>query len=466
MKKLPLALGVCVAAAGYLSTVYLVDQFDHQLSGKRLAQANLDKLDPTTAKAVTVLTENGCRYCHTPDSELPFYASVPGAKQLMEHDIQQALRQFNVGTVLNTLQQGKPVSDVDLAKIESVVREGRMPPKLYLSMHWGSHLSEDEKAGLLDWVKAARLKQHPGTGAADAFKNDPVQPITTVFPVNSAKVALGKKLYHDTRLSGDDTVSCATCHPLSTGGVDRLEVSVGVNGAKGPINAPTVFNAAFNTLQFWDGRAKDLQAQAGGPPLNPLEMASTSWAQIVGKLAQDPALKTEFAALYPEGISEQSITDAIAEFEKTLVTPNSRFDRYLKGDEQALNAEEKEGYALFKANQCSTCHAGEAMGGQSFELMGVKKDYFADRGQVTEVDNGRFNVTKDPQDKYRFKVPTLRNVALTPPYFHDAQAKTLEDAIGKMAVYQVGVTLPPADISKIAAFLKTLNGEYAGAVLK
>lgn len=465
MKKIPLALGIC-AAAGYLATVYLVDQFDHQLSAQRLAQADLGKLDNPTAKVVTVLNENGCRYCHTPDSEMPFYATLPGAKQLMEHDVQQALRQFNVGALLANLQQGKPVAEVDLAKIEAVLADGSMPPKLYLGMHWNSRLSDEEKSALLDWLKAERLKRHPNSGVSDAFKYEAVSPISSTFPVNPAKVALGQKLYQDTRLSGDNSISCASCHSLSTGGVDRLDVSVGVNGAKGPINAPTVFNAVFNTHQFWDGRAKDLQAQAGGPPLNPLEMASTSWEQIVGKLAKDPALKAEFAALYPEGISGDSITDAIAEFEKTLVTPNSRFDRYLKGDATALNDQEKEGYALFKTNKCATCHVGEAMGGQSFELMGVKKDYFADRGQVTEVDYGRFHVTKDPRDMYRFKVPTLRNVELTPPYFHDARAKTLEEAVDKMAVYQVGVQLPPADISKIAAFLRTLNGEYQGTVLK
>lgn len=464
MKKLPLVVGACVA--GYLATVFVVDRFDDRLSRQHLASAELKGLDNLTTEAFKVLNENGCQYCHTRNSELPFYANLPVAKQVMAKDIEMAQRQFNIESLLSNVQQGQAVSEVDLAKLESVMQDNAMPPNLYLSMHWRSRLSDAEKGVLLDWVKAERLKQHPDGIVDGAFKFEPVQPITTTFPVSAGKVALGERLYHDTRLSGDDSVSCASCHALDKGGVDRLEVSVGVGGSKGPINAPTVYNAAFNIHQFWDGRAADLQTQAGGPPMNPLEMASTSWQQIVGKLAQDGPLSAEFAALYPDGITAKNITDAIAEFEKTLVTPNSRFDLFLKGDANALSSAEKEGYELFKATKCATCHVGEAMGGQSFELMGVKGDYFAARGNVSEVDHGRYNVTKDPSDMHRFKVPTLRNVALTGPYFHDASAKTLEEAVDKMAEYQVGVKLSKDEVGKIVAFLNTLNGQYQGKTLQ
>jgi len=464
VKKLPLAIGACVA--GYLATVFVVDRFDQRVSRQHLERAEFKSLDRQSRAAFAVLNDNGCQYCHTRDSELPFYAGLPVASQLMERDIEMAQRQFNIESLLARVQQGQPVSEVDLAKIESVLQDNAMPPDLYLSMHWRSRLSDEEKAVLLDWVKAERLKQHPADVVADTYRYEPVQPITTRFPVDPAKVALGDKLYHDNRLSGDDSVSCASCHALDKGGVDRLEVSVGVDGAKGPINAPTVYNAAFNIHQFWDGRAADLQEQAGGPPMNPLEMASTSWAQIVGKLAQDEALSAEFAAIYADGVTGNNITDAIAEFEKTLVTPDSRFDLFLKGNTDALSSVEREGYALFKEAKCATCHVGEAMGGQSFELMGVKGDYFADRGNVSEVDYGRYNVTKDPSDMYRFKVPTLRNVALTAPYFHDAQARTLEEAVDKMARYQVGLQLSKDEIGKIVAFLHTLNGQYKGQTLQ
>ncbi|GAB3389524.1 cytochrome c peroxidase [Azotobacter armeniacus] len=464
MKKLPLVVGACVA--GYLATVFVVDRFDERVSRQHLAGAELKDLDRPTIEAFKVLNSNGCQYCHSRNSELPFYADLPIAKQLMEKDVEMAQRQFNIESLLANVLQDKAVSEVDLAKIESVMQDNAMPPNLYLGMHWRSRLSDAEKGVLLDWVKAERLKQHPAGNVDGAFKYEAIQPITTTFLVSAAKVALGEKLYHDTRLSGDDSVSCASCHALDKGGVDRLDVSVGVGGSKGPINAPTVFNSAFNVHQFWDGRAADLQEQAGGPPMNPLEMASTSWQQIVGKLAQDGPLSAEFAAIYQDGITANNITDAIAEFEKTLITPNSRFDLFLKGNIDALSSVEKEGYELFKATKCATCHVGEAMGGQSFELMGVKGDYFAERGNVTEVDYGRYNVTKDPNDMYRFKVPTLRNVALTAPYFHDASAKTLEEAVDKMAEYQVGVKLSKGEIGKIVAFLQTLNGQYRGQTLQ
>lgn len=290
-------------------------------------------------------------------------------------------------------------------------------------------------------------------------------PIYSLFALEPDKSALGFELFHDTRLSGDNTLSCASCHNLAGGGVDNEDTSIGVAGAIGPINAPTVFNAVYNSHQFWDGRAKDLQEQAAGPPLNPGEMASTSWEQIINKLSQDAPLKAQFLALYPEGITQHSITDAIAEFEKTLTTPNSPFDRYLKGDTEALTGQEKEGFSLFKAYKCSTCHSGEAMGGRGFEVLGLKGDYFADRGHLTDVDKGRFNVTQNDLDMHRFKVPTLRNIELTAPYFHDARAKTLEEAVQLMGTYQSGVDLSESEVQKITAYLKTLTGELNGQSL-
>lgn len=274
-------------------------------------------------------------------------------------------------------------------------------------------------------------------------------------------MALGSRLFHDPRLSGDNSISCASCHLLNKGGVDNLATSTGVDGQKGGINAPTVFNAVFNVEQFWDGRAVDLQQQAGGPPLNPVEMASTSWEDIIAKLQQDPQLTQDFAQVYPQGYSEDTITDAIAEFEKTLTTPNSPFDHYLKGETQALTTSQQKGLALFQQNKCDTCHVGKNIGGQSYEFLGLKSDYFADRQKEQTTDDlGRFNVTNDPRDMHRFKTPSLRNIALTAPYFHDAQAKDLHQAVELMLKYQVGTQLPEQDINDIVAFLESLTGEY------
>ncbi len=204
----------------------------------------------------------------------------------------------------------------------------------------------------------------------------------------------------------------------------------------------------------------NLQQQAEGPPLNPIEMASRSWAEIIAKLEKDKEFKDEFKKVYPKGFSDKNITDAIAEFEKTLITPNSPFDRYLKGDEHALTKQQKRGYQLFQQNKCGTCHTGVNLGGQSYEIMGLKADYFAARGDLTSADLGRYNVTKNEADRYRFKTPTLRNVALTAPYFHDGSASTLQQAVKDMLTYQVGKSLSEREINDLVVFLETLTGKY------
>lgn len=448
----------------YIGVVTYVHYEDKVLTHSKLSGIISEEMSPLDLQAYLLMVDNGCQYCHSQNSALPFYANFPIAKQLMKEDIRQGVRHFQIEPMLSAMRKDSPISEVDLAKIEGVMKNQSMPPPLYLTMHWGSNMDEQERKRILDWIKQTRQAQHEDSPAVAEFKNETIQPIYSLFAIEPDKSALGEKLYHDTRLSGDNTLSCASCHNLAGGGDDNLDTSIGVAGAIGPINAPTVFNAVYNTHQFWDGRAKNLQDQAAGPPLNPGEMASLSWIQIIDKLSKDAPLKAQFLALYPEGISQHSITDAIAEFEKTLTTPNSPFDRFLKGDNDALTEKEKEGYALFKASNCGTCHSGEAMGGSGFEVLGLKEDYFAD-GNITEVDKGRFNVTQNALDMHRFKVPTLRNIALTAPYFHDAKAKTLEEAIELMATYQTSTDLSKEDISKIAAYLRTLTGEYKGKSL-
>ncbi|MGB0582275.1 MAG: cytochrome-c peroxidase [Limisphaerales bacterium] len=279
-------------------------------------------------------------------------------------------------------------------------------------------------------------------------------------PVLDAKrVALGQQLFHDTRLSGNGTIACSTCHPLADGGMDGRPTSIGINGAVGPINAPTVLNVAFNFVQFWDGRAATLEDQVDGPTHNPIEMGS-DWKQIVEKLRTDDEIVAAFAEAFSDGLNEQNIRSAIADFERSLVTVNSRFDRFLKGDEQALTTEEREGYELFRGYGCVSCHQGVNLGGNMYQTMGAMGDYFADRGgEISTADLGRFNVTGKDGDRHKFKVPGLRNVELTEPYFHDAGAETLKEAVITMARYQLGRELPDEDTGKIIAFLRTLTGE-------
>ena len=285
------------------------------------------------------------------------------------------------------------------------------------------------------------------------------QPLPQKIQLNPDKVALGQKLFHDIRLSSDNTISCASCHSLSTGGVDNLKLSIGIKGGVGTVNSPTVLNSGFNFMQFWDGRAATLEDQVEGPINHPNEMGS-NWNQIVNKLQSDKEYSAAFENIYKDGINPTNIKDAIATFDRSLITPNSRFDRFLRGDTNAIDANEKNGYALFQSYGCASCHQGINLGGNMFEKMGLMGDYFNDRGSITEADKGRYNLNHDPDSLYEFKVPSLRNVALTAPYFHDGNAKSLEDAVNMMAKYQLGRPMPQQDLEAIVAFLRTLTGEY------
>ena len=228
-----------------------------------------------------------------------------------------------------------------------------------------------------------------------------------------------------------------------------------------------MFNAAFNAKQFWDGREDTLEQQAGGPPMNPIEMDGESWEKIAKRLEADPAFKAEFTKTYPDGFTQKNITDAIAAFERTLITPDSPFDRYLKGDKNAMSPEAIKGYELFKKANCAVCHSGENLGGQTFEYMGLRRDYFRDRGNVGKInDKGRFSFTKDERDLHKFKTPTLRNIALTAPYFHDGSTQSLRQAVEIMAKYQRDVSLTDEEIDNIVKFLEALTGEYKGKKLE
>lgn len=294
--------------------------------------------------------------------------------------------------------------------------------------------------------------------------NEPIQPIPLHIELNPQKMTLGEKLFHDPQLSRGNQVSCATCHNLATGGTDRRRRSLGVDGSEGEISAPTVFNSGFNFKQFWDGRAETLEDQTDGPINNPKEMGS-NWPEVIGKLTADPYYVAAFGELYSDGIQVHNIKDAIATFERSLYTPNSRFDQYLRGDDSAITSEELEGHRIFKEHGCTRCHQGVVVGGNMFETFGTLRDYFQDRGNVTRADFGRYNVTRDEADRYKFKVPSLRNVALTPPYFHDASAPTLEMAVSTMVTYQLGRRLSDEQIKLVVKFLNTLTGEYKGKPL-
>jgi len=296
-------------------------------------------------------------------------------------------------------------------------------------------------------------------------RKEPLQPVPAAVGLDPKKVELGEKLFHEPQLSRDNKVSCATCHDLKLGGVDGKVRSVGVKGTEGDINSPTVFNASLNFKQFWDGRTNTLEEQVDGPIENPKEMAMT-WPEVLAKLKALPAYVTAFKSVYPDGITRENARDAIATFERSLLTPDSRFDKFLRGDQNAITAEEKEGYQLFRELGCVQCHQGAGVGGKMFQTFGLFGDYFSDRGNITKADFGRFNVTKNEDDKFTFKVPMLRNVALTAPYFHDGTAKTLEDAVQVMTRYQLGRDPSAKETHLLVKFLHTLTGEYKGQSLE
>lgn len=297
-----------------------------------------------------------------------------------------------------------------------------------------------------------------GTLSKSAELNEPIQPLKTRQDLNLEKVNLGRLLFNDKRLSGDNSVSCASCHDINKGGVDQLPVSKGVGGAQGFINTPTVLNSSLNFRQFWDGRAASLEEQIDGPIHMKHEMNS-DWPSILAKLQQDQTYLDQFNKIYNNGIQADNIKDAISEYERSLITP-SRFDRYLLGQKDAINENEIKGYELFKRYGCVACHQGVNVGGNMYQLFGVMGDYFKDRGNITPADLGHFNISKDERDRHKFKVPSLRNIALTPPYFHDGSAKTLRDAVRIMAKYQLGRAMPEKDEDLIIQFLQSLSGEF------
>ncbi|WP_457605315.1 cytochrome-c peroxidase [Nitratifractor sp.] len=278
-----------------------------------------------------------------------------------------------------------------------------------------------------------------------------LQPIPRTIDYDREKAVLGKHLFFDPKLSRDGTVACVSCHS-PTSGADTRAASVGIKGQEGSANAPTVFNSAFNFRQMWNGAAQDLKDQVRIPLHNPREMDMDP-GRITKYLRSDPYYGPRFEAIYHRPANFEDMSDSIAEFEKALITPDSSFDRYLRGEGQ-LPEKAIKGYKLFKRLGCITCHNGINLGGNSYQKMGLINRY-----HWSEKNPDRFSLTHRPADKNVYKVPTLRNVALTAPYFHDGSAPTLRDALKKMAHHNLGFDLQPDEIEALVAFLKTLTGK-------
>ncbi|MFC0324003.1 cytochrome-c peroxidase [Gallibacterium melopsittaci] len=406
----------------------------------------------TALEMKKIFTDKHCIDCHT---------ATVGTNNLDPETVRYieiGQKSFLTSQITDNLPQPERITITDIAKLQYFLTHYQQATDIHAKLPY--QLNQQEQTILNQWVTQQHQQKLPNTDQ-QTF----IQPIPAMLPVDFRKVMIGGMLFTDERLSLDNSINCFSCHLLDNGGVDGLATSNGINGQKGVVNAPTVYNAVFNSWQFWDGRAKTLAEQAAQPPVNPIEMGYHNWQEIEQKFAQDPQFLDLFLQVYPE-LTKANMTDAIAEFEKRLITPNSPFDRYLKGDTTALNAQQQRGYQLFKQNRCDTCHSGINMGGNSFEVMGIYADYIKDRNTPeTEADLGRYNQTKQDIDKYRFKVPTLRNIALTAPYFHDARTNDLHEAVRMVLKYQLGKTLPEDQIDDLVAFLQALTGEVRGKPL-
>ncbi len=287
-----------------------------------------------------------------------------------------------------------------------------------------------------------------------------ILPIPLKIPHDEQKALLGEKLFHDKNLSPNN-VACATCHQLDKAGIDQLAQSINVKGGYDEMNTLTIFNSVFNFRHSWTGNFKTLEEQLNGVIHNPKHMNS-SWSFIKNYLKKQKHYQQAFQKLFSNGITRKNIEDVFIHFEKTLITPNAPFDRYLRGDTNALSEEQKKGYQLFNSYGCIACHQGINIGGNLFARFGIYENPFKEQKKLNKIDWGRFSLTQNPQDKHVFRVPSLRNVAKTAPYFHDGRAKSLKAAIKAIGLAQLGREIPQADILMLEAFLHSLTGQYKG----
>lgn len=298
----------------------------------------------------------------------------------------------------------------------------------------------------------------------DAKAVEPIAPIPLSLTLDAKRVSLGERLFKDTRLSGDGTRSCVTCHPLDRGAMDGRMRAIATDGKARLRNTPTLFNVGFNFAFNWDGATTSLESHAQKLLANASVM-NANWPEVLARLRADKTYSTWFGGTYSDGVTQANVLDALATFERSLITPNARLDRYLRGEHDALTATELRGYRLFKSHGCVACHQGMNVGGNLFQRFGVFQEPVASSGSSDETDVGRYRVTSNERDRQVFRVPSLRNVALTAPYFHDGRAPTLAIAVETMARVQLGRELESEETQAIVAFLYTLTGEYQGKSL-
>lgn len=301
--------------------------------------------------------------------------------------------------------------------------------------------------------------------AGQTVNGEPVTPLLHAPPnLAPGKVDLGRKLFHDPRLSGGQDISCASCHDLERAGADDRARPLGSDGKPLDYNSPSVFNAGANFRLNWRGNFRTFEEQNEAVLLDPRVM-NAAWPDLLARLRADSDYQTSFQVAYGSPAERTHVLDALAAFQRSLITPDARFDRYLRGEREAITADEERGYHRFKDYGCTACHQGANVGGNLFQQFGVFHNPFAERSSIAEADLGRFALTGQKSDRHVFRVPSLRNVAVTGPYFHDGSAATLSEAVETMARSQLGRELSGEDIDLIVKFLGTLTGTYRGRPL-
>lgn len=450
MKKLIEITGIIMAVAMVVVMIY---QLVNTIPPEGSSQESM---------AIAIFKDASCMACHSRNTLAPFSTNIPLIGQWTKKNRQRGWLRFDMNEAWSRLQKGEAINETHLAKIEmeTVVRN-TMPPVSHYLVHWGASVTTPKQTMLKNWITHHREKFYPSPLAADSFKQEPVRPIPTPEPVDKRKVALGKKLFYDKRISSDHSISCATCHHPETGGANNRQFVEGVNKRLTHVNTLTLYNASFNRLLSWNGSAKSLETHIEQHVTHPAILGYASINELIQRLQKEADLLPLFEKTYPkEGLTKTTLTNALTHYGKTLLTPDCNFDKYLKGDVYAISQKEVFGYILFKSHRCITCHTGINLGGQTHERIGIYKDYFDDRGwELAPEDLGRFQYTGDEYDRYRFKVPGLRNVALTKPYFHDGSQQTLYDAVQTMGIYQTGQHINEEEINAMVAFLEALTGE-------
>jgi len=334
--------------------------------------------------------------------------------------------------------------------------------KLTTPPYWQAHL-QAIRSTLTAILCFTALNTAAQAENSDNYRKEPITPIPLQVEVNTDKANLGEILFFDTRLSSNGKLACASCHQLDTGGDDNVAIGISSSAENHLINTPSIFNAKYNFRQNWNGSVKTLEQQIDMVMKNNHEF-DNNWNDVVTTLSLDHEISKAFNDNFQDGITKDNIIEVIVEFEKTLTTPNSRFDYYLRNEqsdsELALTREEIKGYQIFKELGCISCHQGVNIGGNLYQKFGVFYNYIAERGDVKKADYGRMNITNRQMDAFVFKVPSLRNIAVTAPYLHDGSAKTIEQAISIMGKTQLGRSLNKNEIQQIKAFLMTLTGKY------